>query len=131
MSNREFCVNKIIALSMLLTTIACMGPAPAQAQATTGHENGCVVTNVGYDVGQMHVICASGSINYAFLTGAGQLGNATATCPAVDSDTLKMFDSIALAARVTGLVVTVWYTHNCVPGTLDIHAITGLEMQGN
>ena len=124
-------MNKIMALSMLLTAIALIGPAPVRAQATTGHENGCVVTNAGYDIGELHIICASGSINYAFVTGANQLGNTGAPCPAVDSDTLKMFDAMALTARVSGLVVTVWYTHNCIPGTLDIHVITGLEMQGN
>jgi hypothetical protein len=123
-------VNKIIALSMLLTASVLIDSAPVQAQGTAGHENSCTVVNVGYDAGAMHLICSSGSINYAFLTGTTQLGN-PATCPSVDSDTLKMLDSIALAARVSGLVLTVWYSNQCIPGTLDIHAITGLEMKGN
>jgi hypothetical protein len=123
-------VNKIIALALALTPIAIIHPIPAQAQGTAGHENSCTVVNVGSDVGGMHLICASGSINYAFLTGASQLGN-PATCPSVDIDTLKMIESIALTARVSGLVLTIWYTNTCLPGTLDIHAITGLEMKGN
>ena len=122
-------MNKIIALSLLLTALALMHPVPAHA--ATGHENSCTVVNVGYDVGEMHLICSSGSINYAFLTGANNPILGPGTCPTVDLDSLKTFEAIALTARVSGLVLTVWYTNGCISGTLDIHAITALEMKGN
>ena len=122
-------MNKIMALSLLLTATAVMHQA--RAQSTTGHENNCSVTNVGSSAASMHVICASGSINYLFLTGVPSPELSPGTCPTVDIDTFKMLESMALAARVSGLFLTIWYTHGCTGGTLDIHAITGFEMQGN
>jgi hypothetical protein len=121
-------VNKIMALSLLLTATSVM--QQAGAQSTTGHENNCLVTNVGSGEGTMHVICASGSINYAFLTG-GPNDMSPGTCPTVGLDNFRMLNSMALAARVSGLWLTIWYTHGCTGGTLDIHAITGFEMQNN
>jgi hypothetical protein len=124
-------VNKIIAVSLALTAIALIHPVPAQAQGVAGHENNCTVVNVSASSTELHVICASGTINYGFVTGALQLGNPATSCPTIDLDTLKLFSAIALTARVSGLVLTVWYNNQCIPGTLDIHAITGLEMKGN
>lgn len=122
-------MNKIMALSLLLTATAVMDQAGAQS--TTGHEDNCSVTNVGSDPGSMHLICGSGSINYAFLTGGPAGSGSPGTCPTVDIDTFKMFESTALTARASGLFVTVWYTHGCTGGTIDIHAITSLELTGN
>jgi hypothetical protein len=123
-------VNRIIALTLLLTAAVAL-TLPAPAHAANGHENSCTVTNVGYDLGEMHLICGSGSINYAFVTGVSNGSVSPGTCPTVDSDTLKAMTSIALAARVSGLLVTVWYTDSCVSGAIPIRAITSLELTGN
>jgi hypothetical protein len=124
-------VNKIIPVSLVLTAIALIHPVQARAQGSPGHENNCTVVNVSASSIALQVICASGSINYAFVTGASQLGNPATSCPSIDLESLKLLAGIALAARVSGLVLTVWYNNQCLPGTLDIHAITGLEMKGN
>jgi hypothetical protein len=124
-------VNKIIPISLALTAIALIHPVPAQAQGVPGHENNCTVVNMSATSTSLEVICASGTINYGFVTGASQLGNPATSCPTIDLDTLKLLSAIALTARVSGLVLTVWYNDQCLPGTLDIHAITGLEMKGN
>jgi hypothetical protein len=129
MSKKELCVNKIIVPSLLLTAIVLMHPAPAPA--ASGNESNCSVINVGYGVGAMDLICSSGSINYAFLTGANNLILGPGTCPTLDLDTLKMLVGIALTARASGLFVNVWYTDSCISGAPNIRAITGLEMKGN
>jgi len=123
-------MSKIIPLSLALTAIALIQPIPAQAAGVEGHENSCTVVNMSADSTSLQVVCASGTVNYAFVTGASQLGH-PATCPTVDLDTLKLLSAIALTARATGLVLTIWYTNQCYSGTLDIHAISGLEMKGN
>lgn len=114
-----------IASALLLTTFSSIHPTPVHA--VEGHENNCVVTNVGVDVGDVHVICASGSVNYAFLTGNTNAGS----CPTVDTDTMKLMESVALAARITGLVMTVWYVDTCQSSGSIIRAITSLELKGN
>ena len=121
-------MNKTIALALLLTSIFFIHPTPAHAAS----EANCTVTNVGYDYGEMHLTCGSGSINYAFLTGATNttLGG-PGTCPTVDSDTMKTLTSLALTARAAGLTITVHYMNGCGIGTLDIHAIMGIEVTGN
>jgi hypothetical protein len=125
-SRREYAMKKIaIASALLLATFSSTHPTPAHA--ADGHENSCLVTNVGVDLGDVHVICASGSVNYAFLTG----GTGTGSCPTVDVDTLKMMEGVALTARATGLVLTVWYTDSCQSAGSIIRAITSLELKGN
>jgi hypothetical protein len=122
----ELVMKKIaIASALLLTASAVTHSGPAHAAA--GHENDCLVTNVGVEIGDVHVICASGSINYAFLTGAANTG----TCPTVDIDTLKMLESVALTARASGLVMTIWYTDSCVSAGSTLRAISTLELKGN
>ena len=123
-------MNRILALTLLLTAAITL-TLPAPVHAANGSESNCTVTNVGFDLDQMHLICASGSINYVFVTGVTNASVAPGTCPTVDMDTLKAMTSIALAARLTGLFVTIWYTDSCVGGTIPIRAITSLELKGN
>jgi hypothetical protein len=124
-------MNKIIPVLLALTAFALIHPVPAQAQGVPGHENNCTVVNVSASSIAVQVVCASGTVNYGFLTGALQLGNPATSCPTIDFDTLKLLFATALTARATGLVLTVWYSDQCIPGTLDIHAIQALEMKGN
>lgn len=109
---------------MALLAAACVIRVPA-VHAANGHENNCSVTNVNYTPGgTMTIICASGSINFAFATANG-------TCPTMSMDDLKLMQSIALAARVSGLFLTVWYTDTCAAGSTAYRAITSLELKGN
>jgi hypothetical protein len=118
-------VTKIIATMLLSVALLAIHPAPAQAAA--GHENSCSVVNVNYSIGTMTVICATGSINMAILNGASIAG----TCPTVDMDTMKIMTSLALAARVSGLFLTIWYTDTCATGSPTIRAIQSIEVKGN
>lgn len=119
-------MTKIISTMLLSVALLAIHPAPAQAAA--GHENSCSVVNVNYSIGVMTVICASGSINMVILNGASAAG----TCPTVDIDTMKIMTSLALAARVTGLFLTIWYTDACgADGSQTIRAIQSIEVKGN
>lgn len=112
---------------MTLLAFACVIRIPP-VHAANGHENACSVINVNYSPGGvMTVICASGSINLAFMTGNSGAG----TCPTMTLDDLKLMQSIALAARVSGLFLTVWYTDTCAVGSTTYRAITSLELKGN
>ena len=124
-------MNKIITVLLVLTAIALIHPVPAQAQGVAGHENNCTVVNVSATSTAVQVVCASGTVNYGFVTGTLQLGNPATSCPTIDFETMKLLFATALTARATGLVMTVWYNDQCIPGTLDIHAIQGLELKGN
>lgn len=117
-------MSKIVGL-LLLT--ACFAFHPGASRAADGHENLCSVVNVGYNPGVMTVICASGSINMAVLAGSSSAG----TCPTVNMDDLKILTSQALAARASGLVLTIWWTDSCFQGSQTYRAITGIEVKGN
>jgi hypothetical protein len=119
-------VTKIVAMTLLIVAMLAIHPAPAQAAA--GHENSCSVVNVNYSIGVMTIICATGSINMAILTGSSNAG----TCPTVDIDTMKIMTGLALAARVSGLFLTIWYTDTCVAGGASTtRAIQSIEVKGN
>lgn len=112
---------------MALLAAVCVIRVP-QVHAAAGHENACSVVNVGYGPGgPLTIICASGSINLAFLAGANNNG----TCPTMSLDDLKLLQGIALAARVSGLFLTVWYTDNCAVGSATYRAINSIELKGN
>jgi glycerol uptake facilitator-like aquaporin len=99
-----------------------------EALATSSNESNCSVTNAGYGAGALHIICASGSINYAFLAGNSGAG----TCPTTDIDILKAWVAQALVARASGLFLNVWYTDSCgAEGSQTIRAIVGIEVKGN
>jgi hypothetical protein len=114
------------ALALLLGAILALYANPVRAAA--GHENSCLAVNVNYGGGAMTIVCSSGSINMALLNGSSQAG----TCPTVDIDDLKILTSLALAARVSGLVMTIWYTDACgAGGSQTIRAIASIEVKGN
>jgi hypothetical protein len=119
-------MKHIIACALLLAAL--LAYRPETAHAADGHENNCSVVNVGYYTGVLTIICASGSINMVLLTGNSNAG----TCPTAPMDTIKIMTSQALAARVSGLVLTLWYTDNCgAYGSATIRSITSLEVKGN
>jgi hypothetical protein len=114
-------MNKIAALMLSLIALPMVSPEPAWAQ--TSHEANCTVTNINWSSGQVNLACASGSVYVAFLTGNTSAG----ACQTTDIDTLKVFESLGISARVSQLVVTVWYT----PCGIGTGAITSLELTGN
>jgi hypothetical protein len=119
-------VTRIVATTLIF--VALIAIHPTHAQAAAGHENSCSVVNVNYSIGVMTVICATGSINMAILNGASIAG----TCPTVDMDTMKIMTSLALAARVSGLFLTIWYTDTCGAGLAPTtRAIQSIEVKGN
>jgi hypothetical protein len=74
----------------------------------------------------VNMVCASGSVNMAILNGNPNAG----TCPTVDLDTLKLLTAMALAARISGMVVTIWYTDACgAYGSQTFRAIVSIEIK--
>jgi hypothetical protein len=117
---------RIGSLALLLGAILALYANPVRAAA--GHENDCLAVNVNYGAGVMTIVCSSGSINMAILNGSSMAGS----CPTVDMDSLKILTSLALAARVSGLVMTIWYTDACgADGSQTIRAIGSIEVKGN
>ena len=114
---------------MALLAAACVIRVP-QVHAADGHENACSVVNVGWHpgTGPLTIICGSGSVNLAFLAGANSYQG---TCPTMTLDDIKMLQSIALTARLSGLFLTVWYTDSCATGSTTYRAITAIELKGN
>ena len=45
--------------------------------------------------------------------------------------TVGLMTALALAARVSGLFLTVWYTDTCASGSSTFRAITSIEVKGN
>jgi hypothetical protein len=45
-------------------------------------------------------------------------------------DDLRLMQSIALAAHVSGLFLTMWHTDTCATGSTTWRAITSLELNG-
>jgi hypothetical protein len=120
-------VKKIAVLIVLMMSLCMIHVDPAQA--ANGHENACSVINVNYSPGGvMTIVCGSGSLNFAFV---GGFNNGSGTCPTMSMDDLKLMQSIALAARVSGLFLTIWYTDTCAAGSTTYRAITSIELKGN
>jgi hypothetical protein len=120
---RIFRVHSVLALLFIAVLIL----QPGRAQAADGHENNCTAINVNYGGGIMTIVCSSGSINMAILNGNSQAG----TCPTVDIETMKILTSLALSARVSGLVMTLWWTDACANGSQTIRALNSIEVKGN
>ena len=118
-------MNKIAAWMLPLIALSVVSPEPAQA--ATGHENNCTVININWisPPDSINLVCASGTVYVAFLN-----GNGPGTCATVDIDTLKTYESLGIAARVSGLFLTVWYDNTC--GAVAVNGvITSLELKGN
>jgi hypothetical protein len=118
-------MNKIAALMLSLIALSMLSPEPAQA--ATGHENNCTVVNINWisPPDSINLVCASGTVYVAFLNGFGP-----GTCATVDIDTLKAYESLGIAARVSGLVVTVWWDNTCGSNAVN-GIISSLELKGN
>jgi hypothetical protein len=119
-------MTRIVAFALLLA--ACFTIHISPAQAGTGHENNCLVSNVGYDAPSkfLTVICSSGSVNMVILNGSSIAGS----CPTVDTDSMNILKDLALNARLFGAALTVWYTDACnANGSQTIRAITSIEMK--
>ena len=117
-------MNKIAALTLSLIALSMVSPEPAQA--ATGHENSCTVININWSPGEVNLVCASGSVYVAFLNGSSAAG----TCATTDIDTLKAYETLGIAARVSGLVVTVWWDNTCGSNAVN-GIISSLELKGN
>ena len=118
---------RISTLALLLGALLGLHANPVRA--ATGHEPNCLAVNVNYSPGGvMTIVCASGSINFVFLNGSSQAG----TCPTMNLDDLKIMTSLALAARVSGLYMQLWYTDACgAEGSQTFRAINSIEVTGN
>jgi len=116
-------MNRIAAiiLSVIVSSMSFAEPA----RAATGHEANCSVTNINWTPpGVINLVCASGNVYLAFISGYSNAG----TCQTTDMDTLKVYESLGITARASQLSVTVWYDTAC--GRAN-GMITSLELTGN
>jgi hypothetical protein len=117
-----------IAILPLVVTAVLMGFADT---ALAANENNCLVTDVNFTNDPsaprkvMYLVCGSGSVYAAYMTSPGN------RCPVTDIDTVKIWEALALGARVSGKFVTVWYNsvNNCDGGTVKI--MNAIEVKGN
>jgi hypothetical protein len=118
-------MRKLVMLTSLLTAFIAVAVSPRTASAA--NENNCVVTNTNFTTltgptaKLMFLVCSSGSVYASYSTGGG-------TGCTMDIDTIKLWTSISLAARLSARPLVVWYnTVTC--GGASTKIITGLEMK--
>jgi hypothetical protein len=99
-------VGICVAASLLLTL--------RSANATNSEEANCSVTNIGYSndpatgAKEFYVICSDGNPHFSILAGVP-------ACTSTDIDTIKLYQSLATSARLSGHTLNIWYT--LCPGT--------------
>jgi hypothetical protein len=103
---------RAIVFSVMLLAVGYAAPAAA----ASGHENGCTVSNVSFGVGpqgsRLYVMCTSGTFYYMYLNGSTNAPNGTAGCATASIDALKLWQSEAIAAKLSGKTIQIWWTDN-------------------
>jgi hypothetical protein len=119
---------KTILLSLSLAALAVCFSNDALAAATP--ESNCTVTTVGYSHGYLtgtgnhrfiYVVCSNNTVHIAYAS-AGNSG-----CPTVDTDSLKIWHNVALAAKLSGRPITIWWEPRTCAGTTSKRMISGIE----
>ena len=100
--------------------------------ATAAVEGGCTVRNVNWnDDGTyrfMNIVCTSNNVYYAFQSNPD--AGCSGTSAIVPLDSIRMYQSLATAARLSGKLVTLWYnTVSTCWGS--VRAISGIELKDN
>jgi hypothetical protein len=113
-------ITRTIVSGMIVSTLAVLLAGPARASTQTS----CTVTGVFYDDtatsgggAVLTVACSSGFDYYAFF--AQPTGS---SCVLVGIDTIKLYTSLALAAKLDGQPLIIFYnnTTNCDGGNLGL-----------
>lgn len=108
---------------LILSLTFLLGPVPGTAHAATAEAN-CTLRTVGYNHDStqrfIHLVCANNTVHIAYNTG----GN----CPAISIDTLKIWHSTALAAKLANKPVTIWWNSVTCAGTSPKRYISGIEL---
>jgi hypothetical protein len=108
----------LIVSSLVAFSFFAGGTANATSTAT------CTVTKVAYQswtsAKYFYVGCSDGNYYAAFLVGAGQ-------CAASDIDTIKLWQSLATAAQLSGKQLTIIYNPNV--GSCGAKTLFEMSMQ--
>ena len=99
------------------------------AKAATAEAN-CSVKNINYmhDPAfgkQMNLICANNTVHILYLANGG----APAGCPTADIETIKIYESLGQAAKLSGRTISVWY-NSATCGGSTYRSITSIELNG-
>jgi len=109
-----------IALSAALSGLALTAGA-GNAHATASSTSGCTVYDVGADTNatKLTLHCVGDSHHYST--------NYT-TCPAVNTEQVKMWESMMMAALLSGKKLNIWWDDTCsaASGNANHRAIMGL-----
>jgi hypothetical protein len=115
-------MTKNAALGVSLAFLSALIPAPAMAANATS----CVVTSVGWQAKAgpryLYLTCQDGSTHLAYVNSSSN----TSGCNA-DIDSLRMFESLATAAKLSGRTLSIFWTQqSCQNGSSRI--IEGMEL---
>jgi hypothetical protein len=102
-----------------------------QGQATPTSQN-CTVTNVSWYTGgdgkRLYVNCSVGGNFVANLAGSGTSTCEMATNGAVDIDSIKIWQSIAVSAKLSGKPITIWFGNSSDCG--GNHIVYSIDFNG-
>jgi hypothetical protein len=107
---------------MALSVAAFVIPASGNVEAAASSES-CPLSTVAWsaDATQkfMYLICTNNTVHIAYQTGSN--------CPNLPIDTLKIWHSTALAAKLAQKPVTIWYTMVTCAGSSPKRVINTVE----
>lgn len=124
-------MKKILVAVPVVAAIVIAGIA--QSAMATSNENNCTLVDVSYGNDStvprnaLSLVCSSGTVYSAYITG----GAGNPACPTTSVDTVKLWESMAVAARLSGKVVTVWYNIVNCDGAPSNRIMNSLEIKGN
>ena len=73
----------------------------------------------------MNLICSNNTVHILYLTNGG----GPTSCPSTDIETMKIYQSLAQGAKLSGRTITVWYNSvTCSNSTY--RSITSIELNG-
>jgi hypothetical protein len=113
---------KRAAFGLSLVVVSLLFGLPARASTTS-----CTVTTVGWtaqsssNVQQLWITCQDQSVHIAYLN------NTNAACN-VSIDSLRMIQSLATSARLTGRALSIFWGSQSCGGSSSVRIIQGVEL---
>jgi hypothetical protein len=118
-------MRKLLTLTLSIGVL--LGVVAGSAQAAV--ENSCTITLVNWtDDGTtrtLYIGCADGTVHAAY-----QSGNTGTGCSARSVDTLKIWQSVGQAGKLSGKSATIWY-NNATCGGFATRIITAVQLDGS
>ncbi len=92
----------------------------------------CTVTNVSWYTGtdgqRLYISCVGGGFYAANLKNVGSSSCSSVASGAVDIDSIKMWQSLATSAKLSGKTITTWYNNS--PDCGSAHILYSVDFSG-